>query len=106
MPKILEQLSSREQSIAAAAYLRGLAVGLSTHRTKTWHRRVRGSLITESSIFGTVDNFLWDGRGNNPLIIYEMQELADTLGLRDPHHEACVKVEGGLNPLNRKKSNA
>jgi hypothetical protein len=88
----MDELSEREQHIAAAAYLKGLAVGLSIDRSKTWHRQVEGSELATTTHFEGLDDFLRDGRGFNPIAIIQRREFAQRCGLRLPHHAACQVV--------------
>jgi hypothetical protein len=88
----MTKLTDRERSIAMAAYLKGLAVGLAIDRTKTWHRQIRRSSLVTSTLFAGIDDFLTDGRGHNPLVIYERNKLAEECGATKPHALACEAV--------------
>ena len=92
----MKNLTERERSIAKAAYLKGLAVGLSVDRTKTWHRQVRKSELVTTPLLAGLDDFLSDGRGFNPLFIYERNNLSDDLCAEYAHADACQAVHDAL----------
>jgi hypothetical protein len=85
---MIKEFTEHEKSIAAAAYLQGLALGLATARSRRWHQRRQRSMLATTRVFGTVAEILNDGCASNPLLIYEMRSLAEQCGLFRPLDEA------------------
>jgi hypothetical protein len=94
-----KEFSAREESIAAAAYMLGLARGVAVDRSQAWARKVRRSALGTTKAFGTAVEILRDGCTSNPLLIYELQELAKACGLHEHNRDCQPLIAAHLKPL-------
>jgi hypothetical protein len=92
------EYTSQEQTLMAAAYLKGLAVGLSIDRTKAWHRKVQGSALAESKALDVSAQLVAGEPCFNPLQLVDIRRYATVCGLADKHYAACLKVAAQLKP--------
>lgn len=89
---MVRELTDHEKTIAAAAYLQGLAIGLAHNRGKRWHRDTGRSELARTRVYGTVDEILRDGCASNPILIYEMRDLAERCGLFEPSRQKAHEL--------------
>lgn len=91
-------MTNNEQTIAMAAWLRGVAIGLATIGDKAFHRRSKKSWLVGAEgtrIFQTADQIL-SGGAFNPIDVYEMVDAAKRLGFGQPQHQACEAIHQAL----------
>jgi hypothetical protein len=91
-------MTDHEQTIAMAAWLRGLAVGIAALANKTFYRKVKKSWLAGeegAQIFATAEQIL-NGGAFNPLSTYEMTDAAKRLGWGQPHSRTIELIHEAL----------